>query len=40
MAVFIITVNLTGVLLGYAMAYNNQVANCMNQKMGWDTKTK
>ena len=32
---FIIIMNLPGILLGYAMAYNNQVEMCINVKMGW-----
>lgn len=34
---FILIINLTGVLLGYAMAYNNQVETCMNVKFGWES---
>lgn len=34
-ASFAFFINVTGVLLGYAMAYSNQVTSLLNAKLGW-----
>jgi MFS family permease len=35
---FVIFLNIPGVLLGYAMAYQNQVSTCFNVKFNWTTQ--
>jgi MFS family permease len=35
MCAFALFINLTGLLLGYAMAYSNQVTDLLNAKLGW-----
>ena len=36
---FIVIINMTGLLLGYAMAYSNQVTALLNAKLGYDADT-
>jgi MFS family permease len=38
MTLFVIILNIPGVLVGYAMAYQNQVSTCFNVKFNWTTQ--
>lgn len=37
--IFVFTLNIPGVLLGYAMAYQNQVSPCFNIKFNWNDES-
>jgi len=37
LTVFLITMNIPGILIGYSMGYSNQVTPCFNVKFNWTT---
>ena len=40
MTLFLVVISVTGVLLGYAMTYSNQVTTLLNVKMGYSDPDK